>query len=442
MVKQSLPICVKMIKGFASKKFAYILYKEHLYGGITLQYYDINTLKYNFKDNPFNASLNLFAPLKSITNALYAPGDDELKTLWIKVKNPSYETFRKDLLEEDEFAEEDDIRYEYEKYSEPYSFYQIKEITLTDGRSFVYIDNDLIASYDPKASEVDMQVKSSWFRISKENFDAIIRALKDTVTSHIAMLKSGTYKKEVLDQLPYYLKTGTINRKDYYMAVHKEKVIYDEFDGFKNKEEFLGETDIFMPEVNKSFRIHDMTAKMFFNACLAGYIENECATIEDDAKSKYYKNADGRDEGLSEVPLDDSVAFHQWFHKREYGGHPWEIMRGGNSTHVSLYVCEDEQGYYFIVDGRSENRFLETINCYIAIKRMGYPVMLNDSALLKERLQGKETIGIVPKDIFPRYCENMFPSRTIHNFMNLWEEDLAALPYVTWQEIPVPELND
>ena len=65
-------------------------------------------------------------------------------------------------------------------------------------------------------------------------------------------------------------------------------------------------------------------------------------------------------------------------------------MRGGNSTHVSLYVCEDEQGYYFIVDGRSENMFL---------------------------------------------------SGSIHNFMNLWEEDLAALPYVTWQEIPLPNLT-
>ena len=407
-----------------------------------MQYYDINTLKHNFKNNPFNARLNLLAPLKSITNALYEPGEDELKTLWIKIKNPSYDIFRKDLLEEDPDAEEEDIQYEYEKYSEAYSFYQIKEITLTDGRSFVYIDNDLIASYDPKASEADTQVKSSWFLSSVETYNAIIDNLKDTVANHIIMLRDGTYKKEILEQLPYYLKTGTINRKDYYMAIHKEKTIYDEFDTFKNKEEFLSETDMFNSKENKSFRFHDMTARMFFNACLAGYIENGRASMEDDAKSKYYKNADGRDEGLSEVPLDDPIAFNKWLHKREYGGHPWEIMRGGNSTHVSLYVCEDEQGYYFIVDGRSENRFLETINCYIAVKRMGYPVQLNDSKLLKERLQGTEIIGIVPKDIFPRYCENMFPSGTIHNFMNLWEEDLAALPYVAWQDIPVPELNN
>lgn len=407
-----------------------------------MQYYELNTLKQNFKDNPFNNRLNLLALLKSITNPLYEPGEDELKTLLIKVENPSYETFRKDLLEEEPDAEEEDIQYGYEKYSDPYSFYQIKEITLTDGRSFVYIDNDLIASYDPKADAMDTQAKIKCFRCSVETYNAIIKNLKDTVAKHIMMLRDGTYKKEIIEQLPYYLKTGTICRKDYYMAIHKEKTVYDEFDDFKNKKEFLNETDMFGSEENKSFRLHDMTARMFFNACLAGYIENGRAAMEDDAKSKYYKNADGRDEGLSEVPLDDPIAFHKWFHKREYGGHPWEIMRGGNSTHVSLYVCEDEQGYYFIVDGRSENRFLETINCYIAIKRLGYPVQLNDRLLLKERLQGTETIGIVPKDIFPRYCDNMFPSGSVHNFMNLWEEDLAALPYVTWQEVHVPELND
>lgn len=406
-----------------------------------LLYHEINTLKYNFKENPFNAKLNLLELLNSITNTLYEPGKDELKTLWIKVKNPDYETFRKDLLEEDPEAEEEDIQYEYEKYSEPYSFYHIKEITLEDGRSFVYIDNDLIASHDPKADEAKVTAESIWFRSPVEVYDKIIKDLKDTIADHIAMLRTGTYKTEVLDQLPYYLKTGIIVRKDLYMALNKEKTIYDEFDDFKNKKEFLEETNIFNPEENKTLRIHDMTARMFFNACQVGYIENGCAAPADNAKSLYYKHADGRDEGLSKVPLDDPKAFHKWFHKREYGGHPWEIMRGGNSTHVSLYVCEDEQGYYFIVDGRSENRFIETINCYIAVKRMGYPVHLNDSELLKERLKGEEILGVVPKDVFPRYCESMFPSGTIHNFMNLWEEDLPALPYITWQEIPVPEMK-
>ena len=105
---------------------------------MTLQYYELNTLKHNFKDNPFNNRLNLLALLKSIKNSLYEPGEDELKTLWIKVENPSYETFRKDLLEDEPDAEEEDIQYEYEKYSDPYSFYQIKEsLSLTVEASFI-----------------------------------------------------------------------------------------------------------------------------------------------------------------------------------------------------------------------------------------------------------------------------------------------------------------
>lgn len=50
-----------------------------------MQYYELNTLKHNFKDNTFNNRLNLLALLKSITNPLYEPGEDELKTLWIKL---------------------------------------------------------------------------------------------------------------------------------------------------------------------------------------------------------------------------------------------------------------------------------------------------------------------------------------------------------------------
>lgn len=406
-----------------------------------MQYYEINTLKYNFKENPFNAKPELLKDIESITNALYEPNKDELKTLWIKVKNPNYETFRKDLLEEYPDADEEDVKYEYEKYSEPYSFYQIKEIVLEDGRSFVFIDNVLIASHNPAADNAKVTAESNWYRWPIQDYNEIMADLKATIADHIAMLKAGTYKAEIIDQLPYYLKTGTIVRKDYYMALHEEKTVYDEFNDFKNKKEFLEETDMFDPKENKSFRLTDMTTRMFFNACLAGYIENGCAATEDDAKAMYYKYADGRDEGLSEVPLDDHEAFHKWLHERQYGGHPWEIMRGGNSTHVSLYVCEDEKGYFFSVNGRSESRFIETINCYLAIKRMGYPIILSNSELLKDRLKGEEVLGIVPQDVFPRYCDSMFPSGNVHNFMNIWEEDLPALPYVTWQEIPMPKLK-
>ena len=39
--------------------------------------------------------------------------------------------------------------------------------------------------------------------------------------------------------------------------------------------------------------------------------------------------------------------FEDWLENHERGGHPWEICRGGNSTHISLYVCKNDQGFYF-----------------------------------------------------------------------------------------------
>ena len=64
----------------------------------------------------------------------------------------------------------------------------------------------------------------------------------------------------------------------------------------------------------------------------------------------YYSHADGRDEGLMDIPMDDPVIFEKWFNKkdgyREFGGHPWEVipsMSISNSLHFS--VCQNQEKY-------------------------------------------------------------------------------------------------
>ena len=55
------------------------------------------------------------------------------------------------------------------------------------------------------------------------------------------------------------------------------------------------------------------------------------------AREKYNLMADGRHDGLLDVsPEDDPEAFGRWYRERPRGGHPWEICRGGNTTHISL----------------------------------------------------------------------------------------------------------
>lgn len=42
----------------------------------------------------------------------------------------------------------------------------------------------------------------------------------------------------------------------------------------------------------------------------------------------------------------------------------WEVCRGGNSTHVGLYVHHNENGYYLAVAGKSWSRSIEAIKFY------------------------------------------------------------------------------
>jgi hypothetical protein len=48
--------------------------------------------------------------------------------------------------------------------------------------------------------------------------------------------------------------------------------------------------------------------------------------------------ADGRHEGLTEIEQDSVSEFRDWMDekhpKRQRGGHSWEILRGGNTTHI------------------------------------------------------------------------------------------------------------
>ena len=122
------------------------------------------------------------------------------------------------------------------------------------------------------------------------------------------------------------------------------------------------------------------------------------------------------------IDEDSPEAFRNWYEHREQGGHPWEVCRGGNSTHVSLYVCKADNGFYFAVAGSSWGRSNETIHFYLALHRAGMPVMIDEGNKLADRVKGKDKIGIVPRGVTPRYCESRFPGEKILDFMNLPDE--------------------
>ena len=66
---------------------------------------------------------------------------------------------------------------------------------------------------------------------------------------------------------------------------------------------------------------------------------------EKSEKEQYALHADGRDEGLSKLDGDSPEAFARWLKERPRTGHPWEVCRGGNSTHIDCIVHQDAHGY-------------------------------------------------------------------------------------------------
>lgn len=205
-------------------------------------------------------------------------------------------------------------------------------------------------------------------------------------------------------------------------------------------------------------RLKSMTARDFFRACAIGYKACGYNGSELPPVDQYFLHGDGRDEGLSGrghglnagpgIDFDDPAAWNEWyFHREQHGGHPWEVCRGGNSTHVDLYVMHDRRdldfkyrageisedeyqerirssGYFFLIGGK--HRAAEAVRFYTALSAAGLPVLLSDAKDIMTRFDGTGYVGIVPHSVPTRYCEELFPEKygDIIDFMHVYREEM------------------
>jgi len=283
----------------------------------------------------------------------------------------------------------------------------------------------------------------------------VLSFLSEPLWRSLEMVRDGTYNAFVEAELPFFHRTGVIRLCDLWSVIPGYRSnLFEEFpeaifsrlqelvDGGENCPERIG-------------RIERFTANDFFCACSIGY--KACGydvrtpgfasgkelgeNGELSPKDQYLKFADGRDEGLAGsiyddreagIDPDDPAAWEEWyFHRGRTGGHPWEVSRGGSSTRIDLFVCNDRDGsgFYLCVSGRSWGRSVEAVKFYVAIHDAGYPVYLMDGEDMLRRFRGDVNVGIVPHDVFPRYCEGMFPKRfgRIMDFIHVDEEDVEKL---------------
>lgn len=196
-----------------------------------------------------------------------------------------------------------------------------------------------------------------------------------------------------------------------------------------------------------------MTANNFFEYCKIAYLAAQEKSNSIDphlsGKEMYKIYADGRHEGLLDINLDSEKEFAEWLDgkhpKKTSGGHPWEIKRGGNTTHIDLYVSRPsyylKEGFKLTLSGPSSSRLAETVSMFLALHEAKLPISISDPERVYKRLLALDNIGIVPcfqslHRANQDYTEEQCVSDVIH-YDDLGRYKTQIKPFITWEILPM-----
>lgn len=377
-----------------------------------------------------------------------APDEDTKIHLWFTVKRGSIEdwhSYEDAVVYEEISSEEEYHKLWLEYYPEDIKFFEFCYIQHGSYIGIFLGERGFIESREP----IHEDRAGYW-----ENVTPILIWTLEQVKSAVQKVLSNEYAPFMEENLPYYYRTGTISRKELWAITPQRK----DFDLAGWEDEILTDEEIAafrkLVEAQKNFRDEDffiegMTSAQFFAYCRTGYEANriaKCRDIADDI-ALYNSLADGRDDGLTKINPDSPDEFRRWMDgdlQVFNGHHPWEVMRGGNSTHVTFGIAHrrnaPEGAYYLYLAGL--HRPGEVIRFFIALRQKGIMVRLEDMDALLARCLGTDKVGIVPQNVFPRYCEGMFPGEKVVDFMNIhiWDKEYAEIvSKAQWQELVFPK---
>jgi len=369
--------------------------------------YSYNECAVSYDDTSYELLDELFELLKRITPI----GQGNAWRFWMRADRGSIEDFGdyEDMVSEGEVRNyEEFVAYWKSSYPNETEWYEFQVIYAED------INYRAIMLHHKTVIELDSRKEKSRFAHDISEF---VQWIVDSTKEVIAELEAGTYNTRLEQELPVEHRTGTLLRKhEWEIWPHiKEQILGDLTD--TDIAEFLVSAEETISD--KSRLLKQITANDFYRFCAMGYAANKYDGCDQSPKEQYMLHADRRDEGLGEIDPDSSEAFADWYHTRNRGGHPWEVCRGGNSTHVSLYVYHDEEGWSLAVAGSAWTRCLEAMKFFLVLHRAGLPVTMREAPMLKARVLGEEKIGIVPKGVFPAYCQSYFPDEDVIDYMNL-----------------------
>jgi hypothetical protein len=222
------------------------------------------------------------------------------------------------------------------------------------------------------------------------------------------------YHRRLCRSLPAQLRTGVIHRSFVYTLIPA----YARFDQELTPRELKRIIGL-LKGPDPTTLIPALTSGRFFTYCRTAYMANPrthrgTRNRHLNGLAMYKKWADGRDGGLTALPQDDAAAFAQWYHAGAgSGGHPWEIFRGGNSTHIDLTPRWDEhaKGWFIEIRAFSSTRLAEACRMALAFHAQGWPFRLAHRESYLRRLLAEDHLGVLPDFHDLKYGWQKFPEQ-------------------------------
>ncbi|MEN0049503.1 MAG: hypothetical protein AAF806_20755 [Bacteroidota bacterium] len=262
--------------------------------------------------------------------------------------------------------------------------------------------------------------------------------------------------KQIQEQCPLEYRYGTIASRLVRDSI-PDSFRLDKAVGKSESKQFvqLVESGYFFNEQNHI--APSMTVAQYFEYCKIAYL---AAASEEDhldetssGRAMYERFADNRHEGLLDIDPNSEQEFADWLDdkhpKRNRGGHPWEIKRGGSFTHVGLRVqrprYSQKTDFKIELYGNSTNRLPETIKMFLAIHQAGLPINIVEPENIRKRLLGQDNFGIVPS-YESLYRSNQHFSEEDNVFDTIYYEDLGdhkehLTPFIRWESLPLLRLS-
>ena len=208
----------------------------------------------------------------------------------------------------------------------------------------------------------------------------------------------------------------------------------------------------------ENMEVSSMTANDYFHCCRIAYIaakrEEETVNESLSGREMYSRYADGRHEGLLDIDPASKQEFADWIDqkhpKRGIGGHPWEIKRGGNTTHIDLAVSRPslyrQEGFKVELRGESIGRMVETMRMFLAIHEADLPISIANPEGVRKRLLAQDNIGIIPS-YAPVHRANQRFGQDEDVFDVIYYDDLGRFkrritPFIKWESLPILKPRD